>query len=83
MLPGFDPDLQQATGGGAAIDLAVHDSGAGGHPLHVTGLENPAVAHGVAVVDLPLHHHGDDFHVAVGVHAEAFTGGNGVVVDHQ
>jgi hypothetical protein len=40
------------------------------------------MAHGVAVVQLTLHHHRDDFHVAVGVHAEAPAGGDGVVVDH-
>ena len=39
------------------------------------------MAHGVAVVQLPLDHHRDDLHVPVRVHAKALAGGNDVVID--
>ena len=34
------------------------------------------------MVQFPLHHHRDDLHIAVGMHAKAPAGGNRVVVDH-
>ena len=81
-VAGFDPDLQQPAGLDAFIDLAVHHTGAGAHPLHLAGPQHLSVPHRVAVVELALHHHRHDLHVAVGVHAEAAAGGDRVVVDH-
>ena len=83
LVEGCNPDLQKAAGLLALVHLAVHDSGAGAHALHLPGSQHFCVAHGVLVVDLTVHHHRDDFHVAVRVHPKAFTGGDGVVVDHQ
>ena len=60
----------------------MHDAAAGTHPLHFAGVQHRAVAHRVGMGQGPLHHHRDDFHVAVGVHAEPLACSNGVVVDH-
>ena len=56
---------------------------AGAHPLHLAGQERVAVAHRVAMTQHPLHHHGDDLHVAVGMHAKALPASDLVIVDHQ
>ena len=79
----FNPDLQKTTGRLAFVHLTVHDPRASAHALHLSSPQHFRVAHGVLVVDLTLHHHRDDFHIAVWVHAKSFAGGNGVVVDHQ
>jgi hypothetical protein len=82
-LLGQDPDLQQVQRLGARrIDLAVGHAGAGGHALDLTGLDDRAGAHRVAVLQLAAEHVGDDLHVGVRVGAEAAAGGNLVVVDH-
>ena len=78
----LNPDLQQPAGIGALVDFAVHDAGAGTQALHFPCPQHGVVTHGVGVGQFPLHHHGDDLHVAVGMHAEAPTGADGVVVDH-
>jgi hypothetical protein len=78
----FDPDLEQAAGLIPFVDLAVHHPCAGAHALHLSGTQHLGVTHRIAVVQLPLHHHRDDLHVAVGMHAEAAAGGDAVVVDH-
>ena len=83
LLARGDPDLQQPAALRPLVHLAVHDAAAGAHPLHLAGPQRFAVAHGVTVVQHPLHHHGDDLHVPVGVHAEAPAGRHPVVVDHQ
>ena len=78
---GFDPDLQQSAGLCACIDFAVHDSGSGAHPLHISSLNNAAVSGRILVVEFPLDHHRDDLHVAMGMHAKSPTGRNRVVID--
>ena len=60
----------------------MHDAGAGTHPLHLTSPQYGAVTHRIGMGEFPINHHRDDLHVAVGVHPEAFTGCDGVVVDH-
>ena len=77
----FDPDLQQTAGGLATVDLAMDHAGAGAHALHLAGAQHLGVAHGIAVVQLPLDHHRDDLHVPVRVHAKPLARGNHVVVD--
>ena len=79
---GLDPDLQQPAGNAAPIYFAVPHPAAGAHALHLTGPQHLGMAQRVAMVELAFHHHGDDFHVAVGMHPKAAPGGNGVVVDH-
>ena len=78
-----NPDLQQSAGLIPFVDFAVHQTGAGTHPLNFTGPQHLGVTHRVLMVDLTVHHHGDDFHVSVGMHAKPLPGSNGVVVDHQ
>ena len=51
--------------------LAVHDAGAGGHPLHVAAAEAGGGAQRVAVVDQALPHVGDRLEAAVRVGREA------------
>jgi hypothetical protein len=41
------------------------------------------MAHRIAVAEFPLHHHRDDLHVPVRVHAKSLAWGDGVVVDHS
>lgn len=81
-MVGLYPDLQEVDGFvGRGVELAVLDAGAGGHVLEVTGADDAAVAHGVFVFELAGEDVGDDFHVLVGVGAEAFGGHDDVVVD--
>ena len=41
------------------------------------------MAHGVTVIQNSIHHDGDDFHIAVGMHAKNLADIDPVVVDHQ
>ncbi len=76
------PDLKEVHGFvGRRIELAVHDAGTGGHVLEIAGLDDAAVAHGVLVLELAAEHVGYDFHVLVGVCAEAFARQHDIVVD--
>ncbi len=82
-LIGRDPDLQQAhLFVWRRIELAVADSCACGHALNFAAADDRAGAEAVFVFQRPAHHVGDDFHVAVWVHAEAAAGKDDVVVDH-
>src|SRR5208282_240342 len=79
----FDPDLQQMHGlFTRRIEFAVHDAGAGAHALHIAGTDHRAVAHAVLVLERALENIGDDFHIAVAVHAETTARLDTVLVDH-
>jgi hypothetical protein len=82
-MAGFNPDLQKPAGSLAAIDFTMDKARAGTHPLHFSGHERGTVAHRIAVVQGTLHHHRDDLHVPVGVHAKTLARRYAVVVDHQ
>ena len=53
------------------------------HPLHFTGLKRGAVPHRITVVQGPFHHHRNDLHVPVRVHAKTLARINTVIVDDQ
>ena len=80
---GFNPDLQEPAGTLSAVDFTVNNAGARAHALDFARAQGGAMAHGIAVVQGTLHHHGDDFHVPVGMHAKALARPNTVIVDHQ
>ena len=58
------------------------DSGAGAHPLHVAGPDDRAVAQVVLVLQGAFDHVGQDFHVTMGMGAEALAGVDDILVDH-
>src|SRR5438128_2579483 len=64
------------------IELAVADSRARAHPLHVTRSDDRAGAEAVAVLERALENVGDDLHVTVRVRPEAAPGRDPVLVDH-
>lgn len=66
---------------GRLIELAVADAAPGAHPLHIAGRNGGAVAHAVTMGEQAGRDIGDDFHVAVAVHAEAAARRDQVVVD--
>ena len=55
---------------------------AGAHGLHLACCEHFRMAHRIAVAEFPFHHHRDDLHVPVRMHAKSLARGDGVVVDH-
>jgi len=79
---GFNPDLQQPAGLRPSVHLTVQQPAPRTHALHLPRLEAGAVSHRILMGQHPLHHHGDDFHVAVRMQAETPAGGDAVVVDH-
>ena len=51
---GQDPDLEEVHRlGRRRVELAVHDAGAGAHPLHVAGADHRAGAHASRVPSAP------------------------------
>ena len=81
-LVGEDPDLEEVEVlVGVGVAFAVGDAGAGAHELDVAGEEGAAVAEAVLVGDGAGEDVAEDFHVAVGVGAEAAAGGDVVFVD--
>ncbi len=80
---GQKPDLQQVHrllfGG---VELAVHDAGAGAHPLPLVRADDLAVAHAVAVLQPARDDVGQNLHVAVPVRAEALPRSDAVFVNH-
>ena len=79
---GLDPDLQQVRRAvRRMVELAVANTAARAHSLHVAGQDRRSVAHVVAVRERALEHVGDDLHVAVPVRAEAGTRRDPVFVD--
>lgn len=83
VLRGIDPDLEQMDGRVRAVELAVNDSRAGGHPLDVTGGNNSLVAHRIFMLNGTRENIGNDLHVAVRVHAESSSGGDAVLIDNS
>ncbi|MOA12240.1 hypothetical protein D3C78_1322170 [compost metagenome] len=81
---GHDPDLQKVHRPGAGVvELTVGHAAACAHQLHVAGADHRTGAQGVLVFQGTFKHIGENLHVAVRVLAEAFAGGDAVVVDHQ
>src|SRR5207244_4310972 len=64
------------------IELAVRDTSARGHALHVAGSNYRTVAHAVAMFERAFENVRDDFHVTVRVHGKSLAGGDAVFVDN-
>src|SRR5918992_271637 len=80
----LDPDLQEVGDAGrVGVVLAVPHAGAGAHALHVARHDDRGVAHRVLVRERPGEHVAHDFHVAMGMRAEAGPGLHAVLVDHD
>jgi hypothetical protein len=78
----LDPDLEQMHGFILrGIEFAMLDALAGGHVLHVAGLDDAAVAHGILVFQLAAQDVGDDLHVAMRMRAETHARHHEIVVD--
>jgi hypothetical protein len=78
-----EPDLQEVDGRVLrAVELGVHDAGAGAHPLDLAGPEHALPAGGVLVGEGALEHVRQDLHVAVAVAPEALAGLDAVLVHH-
>ena len=48
----------------------MHNAATCTHALHLAIVEHIAVTHRVFIGELAFHHHSDDFHASVGVHAK-------------
>src|SRR6185312_149208 len=64
------------------IELAMENAGAGMHGLPLAGVNDFAVAHAIAVLELPGEHVSEDFHVAVRMGAEPAGRRHAVIVDN-
>ena len=77
-----DPDLQQVRGDfGRGIELAVPDTEACAHALHLAGTDDGAVAEAVTMLERAGENHRHDLHVAVTVHRKALAGRDDILVD--
>lgn len=78
----LNPDLQKMDWLGAGrIKLAVRDAPARAHQLNLAGLELPAIAQAVLVLQRAFQHVAENLHVAVRMRPEAQARRNPVVVD--
>src|SRR6266849_213021 len=78
-----DPDLQEMQRlQRRRIELAVHDAGSCGHPLHVASRNDASGAEAVAVFHRAIEDVCDYLHIAVGMGSEAASGRHPIVVDH-
>jgi hypothetical protein len=80
---GEDPNLQKM--GEFAVrrvEFTVGDAGSGGHALHFTGANCGDIAEAIPVGDGSFEDHGDDFHIAVAVGAEALAWIDPIVVNY-
>src|SRR6266478_176417 len=76
------PDLQQAHRRlFRRIELAVANARPGRHALHFARLNHRSGAQTVLVLQRSFKNIGDDFHVAMRMHAEAAAGADPVIVD--
>src|SRR5512132_2969197 len=64
------------------VELAVPNSGPGGHALHIAGANDGAGSHAVLVLQRAFEDIGDDLHVLVPVRLETATWLNAILVDH-
>src|SRR5262245_49866150 len=64
------------------VELAVPNTGTGGHALKFTGTDNRTISQTVLVFERPVQDIGDNLHVPVAVHPKSLTGCNPVVVDN-
>src|SRR5207247_1131187 len=79
---GQDPDLEKVHGLDARrVVLAVRDAGAGGHALHLAGVDDGPGPQAVLVLERALDDVGDDLHVAVAMGGEACARLHPVLVD--
>jgi hypothetical protein len=77
-----EPDLQQMNRLiFRGVELAVRDAAARTDALDVARAHDGGVAHRIAMLQRALDDVGDDFHVAMRVHAKALAGSNEVLVD--
>ena len=65
-----------------AVELAVGDTAACTHQLHIAGLDHRAGAHAVAVRQRTLQYIGKDFHIVVWMRAKTLTWLDAILVDH-
>ena len=65
-----------------AVHFAVGEAGAGGHALHLAGLNGRVVAHRILMGYLPVEHERHDFHLRVRVLRKAGIGGDVVIIKH-
>jgi hypothetical protein len=68
------PERSARAGESAGVELLVQDAAGGGHPLDVARADDPALAGGVAVLDLAVIDDGDRLEAAVRVLADATAG---------
>src|ERR1700722_7564206 len=68
--------------GAGRVELAMHNARAGGHALDLIRSERLLMAHAVLMRQRTLGDVGEDFHIAMGVHAEALAGSHAVFIDH-
>jgi hypothetical protein len=64
------------------VELAVYDPRAGRHGLYGVRTDDVPLAHAVLVREAALKYIADDLHIAMGMRAETFTGGDAIVVDY-
>ena len=63
------------------IELAVRNTAACGHSLHIAGSNHRPIAHAVAMFERPRQNVRDDFHVAVRMRGKTFSGRNAIFID--
>ena len=79
---GLNPDLQQMHGFFARrIKFAMAYAAAGRHVLHVAGLDDTTVAHGILMLKLTAQDVSDDLHIAMRMRAETHAWHHEIVVD--
>src|SRR5439155_10807617 len=79
----LNPDLQQMHRiDGRIVKLAVGDAAARADALYVARLEDSLVAQAITMLQRPAQNVSDDFHVAMGMRAEAAATRDGVIIDH-
>src|SRR5512132_912440 len=64
------------------VELAVPNSGPGGHALHIAGANDGAGSHAVLVLQRAFEDIGDDLHVLVPMRLETSAWLNAILVDH-
>src|SRR5947208_4662907 len=67
--------------GAGGVELAMRDTGTGAHPLHFARLDPRPVTHAVSVCEGAVDDVRQDLHIAVGMHAEAATWLDTILID--
>src|SRR5437867_4364673 len=63
------------------VELAVLNSGTGGHALHISRTNYRTVAHAVAMLERAFQNVSDDFHVTMRVHGKTLIGRDAIFID--